>query len=60
MSESPMLLLVLFPQLAKAWGMHVTTTCSTDAVELAVSLGADEVVDYTQTNVWSELQHKEK
>ncbi|KAK3768156.1 hypothetical protein RRG08_010826 [Elysia crispata] len=47
-------------QLAKAWGMHVTTTCSTDAVELAVSLGADEVVDYTQTNVWSELQHKEK
>ncbi|RUS90443.1 hypothetical protein EGW08_001784 [Elysia chlorotica] len=47
-------------QLAKAWGMHVTTTCSSDAAELVASLGADDVIDYTRTQVWSELQHREK
>jgi alcohol dehydrogenase len=35
-------------QLAKARGARVITTCSTRNVELAQSLGADEVIDYTQ------------
>ncbi|XP_076646747.1 NAD(P)H oxidoreductase RTN4IP1, mitochondrial [Halictus rubicundus] len=33
-------------QLAKAWNMHVITTCSSDAVNLVQKLGADIVIDY--------------
>ncbi|XP_043264004.1 reticulon-4-interacting protein 1 homolog, mitochondrial [Colletes gigas] len=33
-------------QLAKAWNMHVITTCSSDAVNLVEKLGADVVIDY--------------
>ncbi|MFT3712234.1 MAG: NAD(P)-dependent alcohol dehydrogenase [Archangium sp.] len=39
-------------QLARAMGAHVTGVCSTRNVELVRSLGAQEVVDYTKSDVW--------
>lgn len=43
-------------QFAKASGCTVTTTCSTKNIELCKSLGADEVIDYTQCDVVSTLK----
>jgi NADPH:quinone reductase-like Zn-dependent oxidoreductase len=37
-------------QIAKAWGAEVTGVCSTGNVEMVRRIGADHVVDYTQTD----------
>jgi NADPH:quinone reductase-like Zn-dependent oxidoreductase len=37
-------------QIAKSFGAHVTGICSTRKVEMARSLGADRVIDYTREN----------
>ncbi len=38
-------------QIAKALGAEVTAVCSTEKMEMVRSLGADSVVDYTQTDI---------
>lgn len=42
-------------QLLKAWNASVTTTCSSDAVELLSQLGADYVIDYTSPDFEQQL-----
>ncbi|EZA58289.1 Reticulon-4-interacting protein 1, mitochondrial [Ooceraea biroi] len=37
-------------QLLKAWNIHVTSTCSSDAVDAVQNLGADVVIDYKQSD----------
>ena len=37
-------------QIAKSFGAHVTAVCSTRNVAMARSLGADQVIDYTQAD----------
>lgn len=47
-------------QLLKAWGAHVTVTCSQNAEGLVRGLGADEVVDYTAGDATEQLKEMEK
>ncbi|XP_043963279.1 reticulon-4-interacting protein 1 homolog, mitochondrial-like isoform X1 [Gambusia affinis] len=47
-------------QLLKAWGAHVTVTCSQNAEGLVRGLGADEVVDYTAGDVADQLDMMER
>jgi NADPH:quinone reductase-like Zn-dependent oxidoreductase len=44
-------------QIAKALGAEVTTVCSTSKVDIAKSIGADAVIDYTKEDF---LQRKER
>lgn len=43
-------------QIAKALGCHVTTSCSTGKVDLVRKLGADSVIDYSTTDIITELK----
>ncbi|KAL1964742.1 hypothetical protein VTN77DRAFT_6609 [Rasamsonia byssochlamydoides] len=45
-------------QIAKILGCHVTVTCSTRNIDLCKALGADEVIDYTATDVVQTLEAK--
>lgn len=47
-------------QLLKAWGCHVTTTCSVDGFKMVQSLGADDVIDYKKEPLVSTMKGKEK
>ncbi|XP_057678703.1 reticulon-4-interacting protein 1 homolog, mitochondrial-like isoform X1 [Corythoichthys intestinalis] len=47
-------------QLAKAWGAHITVTCSQNAEGLVRGLGADEVVDYTAEDATYQLEMMER
>ncbi|KAL1977363.1 hypothetical protein VTN31DRAFT_222 [Thermomyces dupontii] len=45
-------------QMAKILGCRVTVTCSTRNIELCKQLGADEVIDYTATDVIDVLKRQ--
>lgn len=45
-------------QVAKALGCHVTVTCSPSKADLCRSLGADDIIDYTSTDVSATLKAK--
>ena len=44
-------------QMAKLFGAHVTGVCSTGNVDLVRSIGADRVIDYTQTDFTKGVEH---
>ncbi|XP_064627725.1 reticulon-4-interacting protein 1 homolog, mitochondrial-like [Lineus longissimus] len=43
-------------QLLKSWGVEVTATCSTDAVDMVKDLGADHVFDYRSQDMIVDLK----
>ncbi|XP_062511020.1 reticulon-4-interacting protein 1 homolog, mitochondrial-like isoform X2 [Corticium candelabrum] len=47
-------------QLMKAWDGHVTTTCSSNAVQLLEDLGADKILDYSRDDLQETLQKEPK
>ena len=44
----------------KAWGGSVVTTCSSDAMALVKSLGADVAIDYNSSNAWADIESEGK
>lgn len=51
---------IICVQMLKAWGAHVTVTCSQNAERFLRDLGADHVVDYTAGPVEEPLSALEK
>lgn len=49
-----------YVQMLKAWGAHVTVTCSHNAEQFVRELGADRVVDYTAGPVEDQLNKLDK
>lgn len=47
-------------QILKAWGCHVTTTCSADGIEMVKRLGADRAIDYKKESLVAAVEDKEK
>lgn len=47
-------------QIAKLLGCHVTVSCSTAKVDLCRDLGADDIIDYKQTDVTAELKRRDQ
>ncbi|XP_046851069.1 reticulon-4-interacting protein 1 homolog, mitochondrial-like isoform X2 [Xenia sp. Carnegie-2017] len=45
-------------QMMKEWGAHVTTSCSTDAIDLVKKLGADDVIDYKTEDLVKRLKNE--
>lgn len=45
-------------QFAKSLGAHVTTSCSSRNIDLCHRLGADDVIDYTKSDLVSELSQQ--
>jgi NADPH:quinone reductase-like Zn-dependent oxidoreductase len=43
-------------QIAKAFGAEVTAVCSTNKMEMMRSIGADHIIDYTQTDLTKDGQ----
>jgi NADPH:quinone reductase-like Zn-dependent oxidoreductase len=43
-------------QIAKAFGAEVTAVCSTNKMEMMRSIGADHIIDYTQTDITKDGQ----
>lgn len=46
--------------MVKAWGGSVVTTCSSDAMALVKSLGADVAIDYNSSNAWADIEGEGK
>lgn len=47
-------------QLLKSWGAKVTTTCSTNAINLVKELGPDNIIDYTTEDAHTKLEQHGK
>jgi len=43
-------------QILKSWGAKVTTTCSTNAINLVKELGPDNIIDYTTVDLQTQLE----
>lgn len=47
-------------QILKSWGAKVTTTCSTNAINLVKGLGPDNIIDYTTADLQKQLEQHGK